>query len=148
MKRPHIGGRRVTMPCWQGAFPVSSMARLLLLAVVLLCFAVRATAQGAGDSIRTHSCGSIRTHSYMVGLGSTHQLDTYLSHLNYSGYQVSLLRETLRMTRLAGHRGKQPVCVRIIHLFLPEDLTLFGDLVLFFFLKSRVPRLRPPSMRP
>lgn len=104
MKRPHIGGRRVTMPCRRGAFPVSSMARLLLLAVVLLCFAVRATAQGAGDSIRTHSCGSIRTHSYMVGLGSTHQLDTYLSHLNYSGYQVSLLRETLRMTRLAGHR--------------------------------------------
>ncbi len=47
---------------------------------------------------------SVRTHSYMVGIGSTHQLDTYLSHLNYTGYQVSLVRETLRMTRLAEQR--------------------------------------------
>ena len=53
-------------------------------------------AQSAADSIRTHS--------FVLGIGSSHQLDTYLSPLNYTGYQVSLLRETLRMTRLANRR--------------------------------------------
>lgn len=44
------------------------------------------------------TCGSIRSHSFMVGVGSSHQLDTYLSPRNYDGFQISLLRETLRMT--------------------------------------------------
>ncbi len=61
-------------------------------------------AQRADSLARVSMERSVRTHSYMIGVGSSHQLDTYLSHLNYTGYQVSLLRETLRMTRLAKGR--------------------------------------------
>lgn len=67
--------------------------------IAILFFLVSATnikAQTKGDSIRSHS--------FLVGIGSSHQLDTYLSPQNYTGYQVSLLRETLRMTRMAGGR--------------------------------------------
>lgn len=64
----------------------------LLLFLSALC----GYAQTAGDSIRSHS--------FMVGIGSSHQLDTYLSPQNYSGYQISLLRETLRLTRMADRR--------------------------------------------
>ncbi len=71
------------------------MSRLLVLLSFIFCL-LPSTAQVAADSVRTHS--------YMVGIGSTHQLDTYLSPLNYTGYQVSLLRETLRMTRMAHRR--------------------------------------------
>lgn len=65
---------------------------LLFLSLPVLC----GHAQTAGDSVRSHS--------FMVGVGSSHQLDTYLSPQNYSGYQISLIRETLRMTRLADRR--------------------------------------------
>lgn len=47
---------------------------------------------------------SIRSHSFMIGVGSSHQLDTYLSPQNYGGYQISLLRETLRLTGMANRR--------------------------------------------
>lgn len=68
----------------------------MLLLAIAMCGIMQCMAGNAGDSIRTHS--------YVLGIGSSHQLDTYLSHLNYTGYQVSLLRETLRTTRLAGGR--------------------------------------------
>ena len=68
----------------------------IVLAFAMLCPASTLRAQIAGDSIRTHS--------FMLGVGSSHQLDTYLSPLNYTGYQISLIRETLRMTRMADRR--------------------------------------------
>ena len=67
---------------------------IAILMLILSCVCVHA--QTAGDSIRSHS--------FMLGVGSSHQLDTYLSPQNYDGFQISLLRETLRMTRLAGRR--------------------------------------------
>lgn len=68
----------------------------ILVILQILLFAVCGYAQTATDSIRCHS--------FMLGVGSSHQLDTYLSPQNYDGFQVSLLRETLRMTRLVGRR--------------------------------------------
>ena len=68
----------------------------IAMTLAILSMPLRLVAQSAGDSIRTHS--------FVLGIGSSHQLDTYLSPLNYTGYQVSLLRETLRMTRLANRR--------------------------------------------
>ena len=47
----------------------------------------------------------VRSHAFMVGAGSSHQLDTYLSPIQYSGYQISILRETLRQTSLFKGRG-------------------------------------------
>lgn len=70
--------------------------RFLFLHVLIMGFAILGMAQGTGDSIRTHS--------YMFGVGSSHQLDTYMSHLYYTGYQVSFVRETLRMTGMANRR--------------------------------------------
>ena len=68
----------------------------IAIALAILSMPLRLVAQSAGDSIRTHS--------FVLGIGSSHQLDTYLSPLNYTGYQVSFVRETLRMTRLAHRR--------------------------------------------
>ena len=76
------------------------MSRRLLTSIAMtlaiLSMPLRLVAQSAGDSIRTHS--------FVLGIGSSHQLDTYLSPINYTGYQVSFVRETLRMTRLANRR--------------------------------------------
>ncbi len=44
------------------------------------------------------------TTSWMVGIGGVKQLDTYLSPLEYSGPQLSALRETQRNTHLANGR--------------------------------------------
>lgn len=71
------------------------MKRLLLFLSIIVSFAISAQAQMAKDSLRSHA--------FSLGVGSSHQLDTYLSPQNYDGVQVSLLRETLRMTRLAKH---------------------------------------------
>lgn len=71
---------------------MKQITAVLLLFLSALCV----NAQTAGDSIRSHS--------FIVGIGSSHQLDTYLSPQNYSGYQISLLRETLRLTRMADRR--------------------------------------------
>ena len=68
----------------------------IAITLAILSMPLRLVAQSAGDSIRTHS--------FVLGIGSSHQLDTYLSPLNYTGYQVSFVRETLRMTRLANRR--------------------------------------------
>ena len=68
----------------------------IVLTLTMLCPVSGIQAQIAGDSIRTHS--------FMLGVGSSHQLDTYLSPINYTGYQISLMRETLRMTRMADRR--------------------------------------------
>lgn len=68
----------------------------IAITLAILSMPLRLVAQSAGDSIRTHS--------FVLGIGSSHQLDTYLSPLNYTGYQVSFVRETLRMTGLAHRR--------------------------------------------
>lgn len=47
---------------------------------------------------------NLSTHAIMVGMGRVHQLDTYLSPMEYRGPQLSLLRETLRMTHWADNR--------------------------------------------
>ena len=41
------------------------------------------------------------THTTLLGIGVVHQLDTYLSPLNYSGPQLQFVHETLRTTHLA-----------------------------------------------
>ena len=57
-------------------------------------------------AISLNAFGQERTSStaWMVGIGHTRQLDTYLSPLEYQGPQLSALRETQRMTHLAGQR--------------------------------------------
>lgn len=70
--------------------------RSIVLTFTILCPFNNNRAQSVGDSIRSHS--------FMLGVGSSHQLDTYLSPINYKGYQISLIRETFRMTRLADRR--------------------------------------------
>lgn len=40
----------------------------------------------------------------MLGFGGARQLDTYLSPMEYQGPQLTFLRETLRMTRMANSR--------------------------------------------
>lgn len=74
----------------------AELKRLLLLSAMLMFANIFALAGGEGDSIRTHS--------YLFGIGSAHQLDTYLSNMNYTGYQFSIVRETLRMTHLANRK--------------------------------------------
>ena len=41
--------------------------------------------------------------AFLIGLGKTNQLDTYLSPMEYSGTQVSFLSQSERMTHLAQH---------------------------------------------
>ena len=43
-------------------------------------------------------------HSSMVGVGSSNVLDTYLSPYNYTGTDIRIQRETMRMTTLWGGR--------------------------------------------
>ena len=43
-------------------------------------------------------------HALMFGVGSSNQLDTYLSPMEYKGPQFTFLRETLRMTHWANER--------------------------------------------
>ena len=73
-----------------------SILRHIITLVVAIGTVSVATAQETGDSIRSHA--------FAVGIGSSHQLDTYLSPQNYSGLQINMVRETIRMTRMAQHR--------------------------------------------
>ena len=41
--------------------------------------------------------------TFLIGLGKTNQLDTYLSPMEYTGTQVSFLTQSERMTHLAQH---------------------------------------------
>lgn len=43
-------------------------------------------------------------HSTMIGVGTSNVLDTYLSPYNYTGTDMRLQRETMRMTGLCGSR--------------------------------------------
>lgn len=43
-------------------------------------------------------------HSSMIGVGSSNILDSYLSPYNYTGTDIRIQRETMRMTRLWGGR--------------------------------------------
>lgn len=45
-----------------------------------------------------------RTHATLIGIGRTNLLETYLTPLEYTGPEVRLMRETQRMTRMAGGR--------------------------------------------
>lgn len=53
----------------------------------------------------------IRTHSFMLGVGSANVLETYLSPLEYTGTEVRFLSETQRMTKMA--RGRISVQHRV-----------------------------------
>ena len=55
-------------------------------------------------TIATKRHTRLRTHSTMIGLGSNNQLDTYLSPLEYTGWEVRLLQENRRPTRLLSGR--------------------------------------------
>lgn len=72
------------------------MIKRLLPAALLLVWAIGSAAQQPQSDISTHAL--------MIGVGSTRQLDTYLSPMEYSGPQYSVLRETFRATRLAQGR--------------------------------------------
>lgn len=62
------------------------------------------TAQTTAGGIESRKDSTVRSHAYTAAVGASHQLDTYLSPRNYQGYQVSLLRETIRHTRLCHGR--------------------------------------------
>lgn len=75
---------------------------LAALALCLCAACLQAQAQTAEGIQQPDS--SVRSHAFVLAAGSSHQLDTYLSPVNYNGYQISILRETLRPTRLC--RGR------------------------------------------
>ena len=47
----------------------------------------------------TSAQGRPSIHATLLGIGSTHQLETYLSPLEYQGPQLHFMHETLRRTR-------------------------------------------------
>ncbi|MBQ1973381.1 MAG: DUF3316 domain-containing protein [Paraprevotella sp.] len=62
---------------------------------------ISAKAQEVTDTV---AANRYTVHSTMFGLGSTNQLESYLSPFEYTGAQISFLRESLRMTRMAQGR--------------------------------------------
>lgn len=53
---------------------------------------------------------TLRTHSTMLGLGYRNSLDTYLSPEEYTGTELRLMRENMRMTKLMdGHVSVQNI---------------------------------------
>lgn len=67
-----------------------------LISLILLLTAMPAMCQETVDHTREAT--------WQVGAGGLRQQDTYLSPLQYSGWQVSFLRESLHMTHYAGER--------------------------------------------
>lgn len=94
MIRPHVLRLQKLMPV--AMKPLIAMTRYHIAILLMLMSALSAVAQTED--------GSARTHSLVLGAGSTDQLDTYLSPRDYSGFRFMLLRETLRMTHMAGRR--------------------------------------------
>ncbi|MCM1107560.1 MAG: DUF3316 domain-containing protein [Clostridium sp.] len=69
--------------------------------VVLWSLPAGLAAQSPADSLPDNR---LTTHATLIGTGRSRLLDTYLSPLEYSGPQISFLRETLRKTHWAGGR--------------------------------------------
>ena len=68
------------------------------------------------DSIAVDNKTSMR--STMIGIGSADVLDTYLSPYKYTGMEVRLMRETMRMTRLMGGKVSNQTLIDINGSFL------------------------------
>lgn len=69
---------------------------LTLTSLLLLVTSAKATCEGEADE--TGMCAV----STLVGVGSSNQLDTYLSPMEYTGTQLTFLTSRERMTRMAG----------------------------------------------
>ena len=67
---------------------------IFMLLVSISVFAEQAELEPVPDRSPT-------ARSLLLGIGGTHQLDTYLSPMEYSGIQVSFLTQSERMTHLA-----------------------------------------------
>ena len=81
---------------------IKTLSRCVSLA---LSVAFAAEAVGQTDSALVSAERPMVTqHSFVVGVGTSNILDTYLSPLEYKGTQFSLQRETFRMTNMAKGR--------------------------------------------
>lgn len=87
------------------------MKRLIILLIVCCIGCGLVIAQEANTRLQLSANeesvvlqGRPTVHSSLVGIGRAHQLDTYLSPLNYSGPQFHFLHETMRRTRHADGR--------------------------------------------
>lgn len=76
--------------------PILLSARRALATLIVSLLAICLFAQSKDTTIRTHA--------FTIGIGSSHQLDTYLSPRDYTGYQINLMHETLRMTTMVDKR--------------------------------------------
>ena len=77
----------------------------LLLGLFLLCACfIQANAQK----------DSTITRSTLYGIGSTNILDTYLSPMEYTGHEIRVLREGMRMTNLWDGTSPDKLCFRPI----------------------------------
>ena len=69
-----------------------------LLQVFLLLLSVSALAQAEYEAVPDRSPTA---SAFLLGIGGTNQLDTYLSPMEYTGLQVSFMTQSERLTRLA-----------------------------------------------
>ena len=84
---------------------------LFIIAAVLLQLPSPAAAQEANtllqlpaDNVKEAQQGRPTIHATLIGVGGVHQLDTYLSPLEYHGPQGHFMHETLRRTHWADGR--------------------------------------------
>ena len=73
----------------------------LLLPAFLLLLSVPASAQTELEAVPDRSPTA---RAFLLGIGRTNQLDTYLSPMEYTGMQVSFMTQSERMTHLARRR--------------------------------------------
>ena len=66
-----------------------------LLSIILLCLCLLKV-QAQGDSLQNHR---YVTRATLYGIGHTNLLDTYLSPMEYTGAELRILRENMRMTK-------------------------------------------------
>ncbi|MBO5181212.1 MAG: DUF3316 domain-containing protein [Paraprevotella sp.] len=83
---------------------MNKLTRLLLGLVITLLSAEYPPELSAQEKTDSLPDNRYTTHATMFGAGRSHQLDTYLSPQEYSGPQVTFLRETLRKTHWAAGR--------------------------------------------
>ncbi len=85
----------------KSSFFLHPIARFLCLCGLLGC----GVAVQAGDlDVDSLPPNRYTTHATMFGVGGSNQYETYLSPMEYTGPQLTFLRETLRKTRLADYR--------------------------------------------
>lgn len=71
---------------------------ILALLLTIASFAMPVSAQTIGEDELT--APQVVMHSLMAGAGGTNVLDSYLSPYNYTGLDITLIRETMRPTKL------------------------------------------------